>query len=301
MTDDAYPDPLDAPPPAPAPFQKPGLVLVSTPIGNLGDMSARGVGALRQADLVLCEDTRTSARLLRHFGVKTATASLHDHNEVFRVPDILARIAAGALVALISDAGTPLVSDPGFRLVRAAIEAGVAVTAAPGANAAVMALTLSGLPPHPFLFVGFLPARQAARAAALARLRAAELAGLAATMVFYESPHRAGASLADMASVFGDRPAALTRELTKVFEEVRRGTLPELAALYADVEPRGEVTIVVGPADEAPDEADLDSLLRAALQTQSLREAAAGVAAASGLPRKLVYARALVLRGEEDD
>jgi 16S rRNA (cytidine1402-2'-O)-methyltransferase len=273
-------------------------VLVSTPIGNLGDLSARGLAALRQADLILCEDTRTSARLLRHYDVRTRTASLHDHNEAGRVPDILARIAGGALVALISDAGTPLVSDPGYRLVRAAIEAGVAVTAAPGANAAVMALTLSGLPPHPFLFMGFLPARQAARLAALGALRAAELAGLSATLVFYESPHRAGAALADMAAAFGDRPAALTRELTKLYEEVRRGGLIDLAAAYATVEPRGEVTIVVGPAEAAPDAVDLDALLVAALETQSVRDAAAGVAEATGLPRKVVYARALALAAE---
>ncbi len=281
---------------APQPFKKPGLVLVSTPIGNLGDFSVRGLAALRQADFILCEDTRTSARLLRHFGVSTRTLSLHDHNEAGRVPEILARIEAGALAALISDAGTPLVSDPGYRLVRAAIEAGIAVTAAPGANAAVTALTLSGLPPHPFLFVGFLPSKQAARVAALSRLRAAELAGLSATLVFYESPHRAGESLADMAAVFGGRPGALTRELTKMFEEVRRGKLPELAAFYADLEPRGEVTIVVGPPDEAPDAVDLDAFLLSALKSQTLREAAAGVAEATGLPRKLVYARALALR-----
>jgi 16S rRNA (cytidine1402-2'-O)-methyltransferase len=280
----------------PKSFKKPGLVLVSTPIGNLGDMTARAVSALREADLVLCEDTRTSAGLLRHFGVRTMTASLHDHNEAGRVPDILGRIAGGALIALISDAGTPLMSDPGYRLVRAALEAGVAVTAAPGANAAVMALTLSGLPPHPFLFMGFLPPKRAARVAALGRLRAAELAGLSATLLFYESPHRAGETLADMAGVFGPRPAALTRELTKLYEEVRRGTLPELAAHYAEKEPRGEVTLVVGPAGAAPDEVDLDMLLVAALRTQTVREAAAGVAEATGLPRKQVYARALALR-----
>ncbi len=272
-------------------------MLVSTPIGNLGDLSARAVATLRQADLILCEDTRTSAGLLRHIGVRTALASLHDHNEAARVPDILARIQAGAMVALISDAGTPLVSDPGYRLVRAAIDAGLAVSAVPGANAAVMALTLSGLPPHPFLFLGFLPPKQAARVAVLSRLRGAEVAGLSATLVVYESPHRAGACLADMAGVFGAaRPAALTRELTKLFEEVRRGTLGALAAAYATAEPRGEVTIVVGPAPEDADPVDLDGLLRAALLSQSLREAAAGVAEATGLPRKQVYARALALK-----
>jgi 16S rRNA (cytidine1402-2'-O)-methyltransferase len=272
----------------------PGLVLVSTPIGNLGDISARALKALRAADLVLCEDTRVTANLLRHFGVSCHTASLHDHNEDSRTPEILARVRAGALVALVSDAGTPLVSDPGFRLVRAALAAGVAVTAVPGANAAVMALTLSGLPPHPYYFHGFLPPKQAARRAALGRLRAAEQAGFSATLVFYESPHRAGETLADMADAFGDRPASLARELTKKFEEVRRGGLLELAALYATEAPRGEVTLVVGPApEEAAEAGELDDLLRSALRTQSVREAAAGVAEATGLPKKQVYARAL--------
>jgi 16S rRNA (cytidine1402-2'-O)-methyltransferase len=297
MTEDPLPVPLDAASPSPPAARKPGLVLVSTPIGNLGDMSARAVSVLRQADVILCEDTRTSAGLLRHFDVRSRTAALHDHNEDARVAEVLGWISAGAAVALISDAGTPLVSDPGFRLVRAAIAAGVAVSAVPGANAAVMALTLSGLPPHPFLFLGFLPARQAARVADLQRLRAAEVAGLSATLVAYESPHRAGACLADMAAVFGDRPAALTRELTKLYEEVRRGTLGELAAVYGAAEPRGEVTIVVGPAGAA-EAVDVDGLLRMALRTQSVREAAAGVAAAAGLPRKAVYARALAIKGE---
>jgi 16S rRNA (cytidine1402-2'-O)-methyltransferase len=291
-TDDSCPAPPESPTREPILFKKPGLVLVSTPIGNLGDMTSRAVAALRQADLVLCEDTRTSAGLLRHFGVRTMTASLHDHNEAGRVPEILAHIAGGALVALISDAGTPLVSDPGFRLVRAAIEAGVAVTAAPGVSAAVTALSLSGLPPHPFLFVGFLPARQAARVAALRTLRAAEVAGLSATLVFYESPRRAGEALADMAAVFGDRPAALTRELTKLFEEVRRGGLGELAGVYTAVGPGGEA---------ASGGEDVDAMLMAALRTQSVREAAAGVAEATGVARKVVYARALVLKGRDEN
>jgi 16S rRNA (cytidine1402-2'-O)-methyltransferase len=249
---------------------------------------------LRAADLILCEDTRVTGHLLRHFGVHGRTAALHDHNEDARIPETLARIAAGELVALVSDAGTPLVSDPGFRLVRAALAQGVAVSAVPGANAAVMAITLSGLPPHPFYFHGFLPPKQAARRAVLARLRAAEQAGFSATLVFYESPHRAGETLADMAEVFGDRPAALARELTKKFEQVRRGGLAALAAHYASEAPRGEVTLVVGPAPEVVVEmGELDDLLRAALRTQSVREAAAGVSAATGLPRKQVYARAL--------
>jgi 16S rRNA (cytidine1402-2'-O)-methyltransferase len=271
-------------------------VLVSTPIGNLGDVSARALAALRAADLVLCEDTRTTGHLLRHFGVSTRTSSLHDHNEDRAIPDILARVRDGAMVALVSDAGTPLVSDPGYRLVRAAVAAGVAVTAIPGANAAVMALVLSGLPPHPFMFHGFLPPKQAARLVVLRRLRAAEQAGLAATLIFYEAPHRCAETLADLAELFGARAGALAREMTKKFEEVWRGTLPDLAARCEAAAPRGEVTLLVGPpdaADTAVSAADMDALLLEALRTQSVREAAAGVAAATGLPRKLVYARAL--------
>jgi 16S rRNA (cytidine1402-2'-O)-methyltransferase len=273
-------------------------VLVSTPIGNLGDMTARGLAVLRGADLVLCEDTRVTAHLLRHFGISCRTLALHDHNEDARIPEVLRSLANGATVALVSDAGTPLVSDPGYRLVRAALDAGAPVTAAPGANAAVTALTLSGLPPHPYLFLGFPPPKSAARKAAFARLRAAERAGLGATLVMYESPHRAGETLADLAVCFGPRPAALTRELTKRFEEVVRGTLPDLAARFATTEPRGEVTLVVGPPPDeaATDGADLDALLTHAMRTESVREAAAGVAAATGMPRREVYARALALR-----
>lgn len=277
----------------------PGLVLVSTPIGNLGDMTFRGAAALRGASLVLCEDTRVSAHLLRHFDVRAPMMPLHDHNEDGCIHTVLDRLRSGQRVALISDAGTPLVSDPGYRLVRAVIAAGLPVEAMPGANAAVMALTLSGLPPHPFLFAGFLPPKQAARRGALEKLRAAERAGMSATLIFYEAPQRAGEALADMAAVFGDRPAALARELTKKFEEVVRGTLPELAERFAAANPRGEVTLVIGPAPEAEPASgtELDDMLRAALRTQSVREAAAGVAEATGLPRKTVYARALELAG----
>jgi 16S rRNA (cytidine1402-2'-O)-methyltransferase len=269
-----------------------GLVLVSTPIGNLGDMTARGVEVLRAAELVLCEDTRTSARLLMHYGISTRSAALHEHNENARIPQILEKLRAGAHIALISDAGTPLVSDPGYRLVRAAIEAGVPVHAVPGANAATMALVLSGLPPHPYVFYGFMPARQAARLASLRVLREAERAGLSATLIFYEAPHRLAETLLDMAEVFGARPAAVARELTKRFEEVRRDPLPVLAAHYAAHAARGEITVVVGPA---PDEAaeDFEALLVEALKTQSLREAVAAVAAATKTPRKVVYRRAL--------
>ncbi len=276
-----------------------GLVLVSTPIGNLGDMTARGTEALAAADLILCEDTRHTARLLAAIGASARLEALHEHNEDARIPALLERLRGGALVVLVSDAGTPLVSDPGFRLVRAAIAAGLPVSAVPGANAAVMALVLSGLPPLPFLVLGFPPPRAAARLAAFGRLRAAEQAGLSATLIWHEAPHRLAETLADLATTFGPRPAAVARELTKRFEEVRRGDLPELAAHYAQAEARGEITLVVGPPAEAETgPAELDASLRAALALHSVRDAAALVATATGLPRKLVYARALALSTE---
>ncbi len=276
------------------------LTLVATPIGNLGDLSPRALETLRSADAVLCEDTRVTGAMLARYGASPPLVPLHDHNESEIAPRILARLRAGERLALASDAGTPLVSDPGYRLVRAALAEGLAVGAVPGPNAAVMALTLSGLPPQPFLFLGFLPARGGPREAEIGRLRAAERAGLSATLLFFEAPHRLAETLADMAQGFGaDRPAAVARELTKRFEEVRRGTLAELAAHYAEHAARGEVCVVVGPAPEERTEgAELDAQLRAAMAGQSLRDAAATVAAATGLPRKQVYARALEIARE---
>ncbi len=271
-----------------------GLLLVSTPIGNLGDMTTRASAALGAADLVLCEDTRHTARLLNGLGIHARTEALHEHNEDARIPGLLASLHAGRTIALVSDAGTPLVSDPGYRLVRAAIAEGLPVTALPGANAAVTALTLSGLPPLPFLMLGFPPPRQAARLAAFGVLRAAERAGLKATLIWHEAPHRLAETLADLASAFGPRPAAVARELTKHYEEVRRGSLTDLAAHYAANEARGEISLVVGPPeDEETSDADLDAQLRDAMRTHSVRDAAALIAAATGLPRKMVYARAL--------
>ena len=304
-------EPSEPTPPEPAPKVTPdghpgpalpqGLILVATPIGNLADLAPRAAAALRAADLVLCEDTRTTARLLSHGGIAARTEALHDHNEEARIPALLARLAAGARIALVSDAGTPLVSDPGFRLTRAAIAAGLPVTAIPGPNAAVMALTLSGLPPQPFLFLGFPPPRSAARRAAFGQLRAAEHAGLSATLIWHEAPHRLAETLADLAGSFGSRPAAVARELTKRFEEVRRGSLDELAAFYAATPARGEITLVVGPPEpDTGDAANLDTLLHQALQTGTVKDAAALVAAATGLPRKTVYARALELSRPEE-
>ncbi len=272
-----------------------GLVLVSTPIGNLGDISPRASRTLAASDLILCEDTRHSARLLSALGVTVKTEPLHEHNEDARIAPVLALLRAGKRVALVSDAGTPLVSDPGYRLVRAALAAGLPVGAVPGPNAALTALVLSGLAPLPFLFLGFPPPRSAARRSAFGTLRAAERAGLAATLIWHEAPHRLAEALADMAAAFGPRPAAVARELTKRFEEVRRGTLPDLAEHYAAHAARGEVTVLVGPPQEADPE-DLDGRLRAALATQSVKDAAAVVATATGLPRKVVYARALELK-----
>lgn len=276
-------------------------MLVATPIGNLSDFSVRAVECLRTADLILCEDTRTSARLLQHYDITTPCTALHEHNEDRVLPGLVARMRAGSQIALISDAGTPLVADPGYRLVRAAIEAGLQVSGIPGANAAVLALTLSGLPPHPFLFMGFLPPKSAARREIFTMLRAAEQAGLMPTIIFYEAPHRLCETLDDAQTVFGaTRAAAVGRELTKRFEEIRRGSLADLAAHFATTAPRGEITFLVGPAESQPtDDAELDRLLTAALAQHSVREASDLVAAATGVARKKVYTAALKLAGRD--
>jgi 16S rRNA (cytidine1402-2'-O)-methyltransferase len=218
------------------------LQVVATPIGNLADLSPRAREALAAADLVACEDTRHTGLLLSRLGIKARLVSYHEHNERQRVPQLLAALAEGKTVALVSDAGTPLLSDPGFPLVRAALAQGTVVEAVPGPSALLAALVVSGLPPLPFTFAGFPPQRPAKRRGFFARL-----AALPHTVVFYESPHRLASSLADAAGAFGDRPAVMARELTKLHEETRRGTLAELAAALADDKVRGEVVIVVGP------------------------------------------------------
>ena len=273
-----------------------GLVLVSTPIGNLGDLSFRAMAVLQQADLVLCEDTRVTSRLFAAHGIATRLEALHEHNERQRVPHLVEMLTQGRRLALVSDAGPPLLSDPGYRLTRAAIAAGVPVTAAPGPNAAIMALTVSGLPPHPFLFVGFPPPRSTARREAFSVLRAAEQAGLSATLIWLEAPHRLAEMLADLAEVFEDRDAVVARELTKRFEEVRRGSLVELAAYYRQEQARGEITVLIGPPPDVATGADrLDSDLLQALEHLSVKDAASVVAGATNLPRRVVYARALEL------
>src|SRR3954453_18960648 len=275
-----------------APKPVPGLHLVATPIGNLGDITLRALETLAGVDLIACEDTRITRRLTERYAISAQLTPYHEHNAATARPKILDRLAQGGSVALVSDAGTPLISDPGFKLVREAAAAGHAVTAAPGASAAVMALTVSGLPTDRFFFEGFLPAKEGAR-----RARIAELARIPATLVLYESGPRLAATLTDLAQGLGERDAVIARELTKLHEELRRGTLEELARHYqAGGETRGEIAIVIAPPREAaPGAEDVDALLRAAMTRVSLKDAVAEVAAATGEPRRSVYGRALEL------
>ncbi len=269
-----------------------GLHLVATPIGNLGDVTLRGLALLRGADRIYCEDTQVTARLLARYGITTPLARYDDHNAEAVRPAILAALRRGERLALVSDAGTPLVSDPGYKLVRAAIAENLPVTAAPGPSAALTALILSGLPPDAFWFEGFLPSRRVARRRILERRTA-----LDGTLIFFESTARLADSLADMAELLGSRQAAVARELTKLHEEVRRGTLDELAQHYRTTgPPRGEAVVIVGPAQRRiPDSADIETRLRAAVAEVGVREAAAKIAADSGLSRRELYRRALAI------
>ena len=270
---------------------EPGLHVVATPIGNLRDITLRALDVLAAADAVLAEDTRMTRRLLDAHGVRARVERYDDHVDEGARAGVLARLQAGAALALVSDAGTPLVSDPGFKLVRAAAAAGVRVLPRPGPSAARAALVAAGLPPDRFLFAGFAPAKAGAR-----RTWLAGLAGVDATLVLYETGPRLAASLADMADVLGDRPAAVTRELTKLFEEVRRGGLADLSAHYgAAGGPKGEIVVVVGAPQEVAAAPDLDGALRTALAGHSVKDAAALVAAATGAPKREVYQRALAL------
>lgn len=279
----------------------PGLHVVATPIGNLADITIRALDTLRTADVIACEDTRVTGRLLAAYSIATAMTPYHDHNAERARPALIERLKKGEAVALVSDAGTPLISDPGYRLVRAALADGLVVSVAPGPSATIAALVISGLPTDRFHFAGFLPAKSAARRAALA-----QLAGIDGTLVLLESAPRLAAALADMAMVLGARPAAIARELTKLHEEVRRGSLGELAQHYlAAGPPKGEIVVVIGPPDveAAPliGDEELDRRIADALRTHSRRDAAAIVAAETGLPRRQVYSRALALAGERED
>jgi 16S rRNA (cytidine1402-2'-O)-methyltransferase len=281
-----------------APKPAAGLYLVATPIGNLSDVSLRALELLAGADVIACEDTRVTRKLTERYGIATRLTPYHEHNAAVARPKLLARLASGEAVALVSDAGTPLISDPGYRLVREAIEAGHSVTALPGASAVLAALGVAGLPTDRFFFEGFLPAKLAAR-----QKRIAALSGIPATLVLFESGPRLGSALADLAAGLGPRAAAICRELTKLHEEVRRGDLTTLARDYAEgAETRGEIVIVVAPpADDERQADDVDDLLRNALARVSVKDAVGEVALATGRPRREVYQRALELAKDTDD
>ena len=276
-----------------APKPVPGLYLVATPIGNLGDVTLRALETLAGVDLIACEDTRITRRLTERYTIAAQLTPYHEHNAAAARPKILAQLAKGASIALVSDAGTPLISDPGYKLVREACAAGHAVIAVPGASSVLTALGVAALPTDRFFFEGFLPSKQTAR-----RARLAELAGIDATLVLFESGNRVQDTLADLADAFATRDAAICRELTKLHEEIKRGSVVELARTADQLETRGEFVLVIGPPAPgaklmASD--DLDALLRDTLQRDSVKDAVAHAVELSGRPRREVYARALEL------
>ena len=276
----------------------PGLYLVATPIGNLGDISLRALELLAGADVIACEDTRVTRKLTERYGIATPLTPYHEHNATEARPKLLARLADGQAVALVSDAGTPLISDPGYKLVRAARDAGHAVIALPGASAVLTGLSVAALPTDRFFFEGFLPPKQAAR-----QKRIAALANIPATLVLFESGPRIASAIADLAAALGPREAAICRELTKLHEEVKRGDLESLAREYADgAETRGEFVIVVAPpASDEGNADDVDDLLRRALARLSVKDAVSEVSFATGRSRREVYQRALALARDVDD
>lgn len=271
----------------------PGLYVVATPIGNLRDITLRALDVLSGVEMILAEDTRQTQKLLSAYTIKTPLSAYHDHNAAKRVPGLIDRLSGGATLALVSDAGTPLVSDPGFKLARAAIEAGINVIPLPGASAVLAALVTSGLPSDGFTFAGFLPPKSPARQKALARFKSTP-----GTLIFFESGGRLSASLTDMRSVLGDRPGAVARELTKHYEETRRGGLSELLASIENDPPRGEIVVLLG-ADSAGDawsEADVEAALTDALPEMGLKRASNHVAELSGWAKRDVYQRALQMK-----
>jgi len=280
--------PLDRP--------KPGLYIVATPIGNARDITLRALELLKACDVIACEDTRVTRKLLSLHDISAKLIPYHEHNAEKVRPEIIKRVKNGETVALVSDAGTPIISDPGLNLVQAFADENLLVTSLPGPSATLTALVLSGLPSDRFLFAGFLPTKGGRRRSALK-----EVATTPATLIFLESAKRLAASLADMVTILGPRPAAVTRELTKMFEEVRRGPLDTLADTYAaEGPPKGEITIVIGPpnAEEKMTVENVDDMLREALEKLSVRDATAEVTEATGWPKRSVYARALVLKKE---
>lgn len=270
----------------------PGLYLVATPIGHLADMTLRAIAILARADVIYCEDTRHSRTLLTHYAIRAPLRPYHEHNAEEQRPRVLKDLEAGRVVALISDAGTPLVSDPGFKLVREAVARYYTVTAIPGPSATLAALTVSGQPTDAFFFAGFLPAKGGAR-----KSRAAELAAIPGTLVFFESPARLAATLADLAAVLGNRQAAVARELTKLHEDIRRAALTDLARHFEDNPPKGEVVIVVAPPEEAEvSDAMIEARLVPALEALSIRDASRVVAEQLHVSRARVYDVALAMK-----
>lgn len=271
----------------------PALYVVATPIGNLSDITIRALETLSSCDMIACEDTRVTGKLLKRFGIKKRMFSYHEHNAESVGQKLIAQLQQGKSVALVSDAGTPLISDPGFKLIGQAIEADITVIPIPGCSAPMAALVASGLPTDGWHFAGFLPPKQAAR-----KKRMQELLAIPSTLILFESPKRLSACLQDLAVVFGtDRPAAVCRELTKLHEEIARGSLAELCEHF-DKAPKGEIVIVIGPEDENSDEIDVDTLLRELLQTMPVSQAAAEAAQLSGLQKRELYKRALALKEE---
>lgn len=282
-----------------APTAPPGLHLVATPIGHLGDITLRALETLAGVDIIACEDTRITRRLTERYGIKAALKPYHEHNAATARPKILAQLAQGASIALVSDAGTPLISDPGFKLVRDVCAAGHQVIALPGASSVLAALSVAALPTDRFFFEGFLPAKEIAR-----RTRLAELATIDATLVMFESGSRIRRTLPDLAAVLGNRAAAICRELTKLHEDIRRATLSELAETAATLETRGEFVLVIGPpAEDAGmlSSGDVDELLLTLLKEGSVKDSVARAVEISGRPRRQVYARALELAGQMRD
>jgi 16S rRNA (cytidine1402-2'-O)-methyltransferase len=278
------------------PVLSPGLYLTATPIGNASDITLRALNVLRNCDGIVAEDTRVTSRLLALYGISRPLLVYNDHNASSMRPRLLDRLRGGARLALVSDAGTPLISDPGHKLVRAACEQGLPVFPVPGASAALAALIISGLPSDRFFFAGFLPPKSGERRTALAALM-----GVPGTLIFFESAPRLAASLKDMADILGPREGAIARELTKLHEEVRRGTLDQLASHYAGVQPRGEIVALVGPppVGNPPDSKKIDTFLAQALPFMPVKAAASLVAEATGSSRRDVYLRALALKGEK--
>lgn len=270
----------------------PGLYIVATPIGNLADITLRALATLARADVIYCEDTRHSRHLLTHFGISRPLRPYHEHNADEQRPRILADLAQNRRISLISDAGTPLISDPGYKLVRDCITQGHAVTTMPGASAVLTSLAVAGLPTDTFMFAGFLPARSGAR-----QSRIAELASIPATLVFFEAPTRLAETLSDLASGLGDRPAVVARELTKLHEDVLRGSLSSLTAIFSQSPPKGEIVILVGaPTDEAVSDELITAALADALGQMSLRDAARIVSDRLSVPKARVYDLGLKIR-----